>query len=75
MRRLALGALGERVDDMLRRPGLGIAAPEVDERLAVGAAAADDASEQRAEVLLGKPLEALGRRPHRRIVLATVASL
>ena len=49
--------LGERVDHVLRRPDLGIPAPEVDERLALERRVPRDLREQRSEVLLREPFE------------------
>ncbi len=60
--------LGERVDHVLRRPDLGIPAPEVDERLPVERSVLGDLRQERGEVLLREPIEPVGRRPHRPIV-------
>lgn len=50
----------ERVDHVRRRPDLRIPAPEVDERLPLERSVLGNASEQRREVLLRKPLEPVG---------------
>jgi hypothetical protein len=60
--------LGERVDHVLRRPDLGIPAPEVDERLPVERSVLGDLRQERGEVLLREPIEPLGTRAHRPIV-------
>ena len=48
--------LGERVDDVLGRPGLGVPAAEVDDRLTVQGRRSGDAGKERPEVLLRQPL-------------------
>ncbi len=60
--------LGERVDHVLRRPDLGVPAPEVDERLPVERGVLGDLRQERGEVLLREPVEPVGRRPHGPIV-------
>ncbi len=52
------GALRERLDDVRRRPDLRVAAPEIDDGRAAVGRRGGDAGEQRAEVLLGQPVEA-----------------
>ena len=47
----------ERLRDMRRRPDVGIAAPEVDQRLAVARRRGGDPREERGEVLLGQAHE------------------
>ena len=54
----AVRRLGERVDDVLRRSGLRVPAPEVDD-----VAGRRDTREQRAEVLLGQAFEPVGPPP------------
>ena len=68
MSRRLVRRLGERVDHVLRRPDLGIPAPEVDERLPVERSVLGDLRQERGEVLLREPFEPVGRRPHRPIV-------
>ena len=58
MRSRAIRSPGERVDDVLRRAGLRVAAPEVDDLAGRG-----DARQQRAEVLLGQAFEPVGPAP------------
>jgi hypothetical protein len=60
--------LGESVDHVLRRPDLGIPAPEVDEGLSAECSVLRDLRQERREVLLRKPVEPVGRRAHRPIV-------
>jgi hypothetical protein len=60
--------LDERLDDVRRRPELGIAAAEVDERGAGFGGGSRDAAEERDEVLLGKPLDPCGAGTHPEIV-------
>lgn len=55
---------------MLRRPNLGIPAPEIDERLAVERSGRGNASKQRGEVLLRKPFDPIRRWPHWAMVLS-----
>ena len=67
-----VGTRGRRLESlhhMRRRPDLGVAATEVDERLALLRGCHRDTSEQRREVLLGQPLDPLRSRPHRPIVV------
>jgi hypothetical protein len=58
----------ERVDDILRRPNLGIPAPEVDERLSLERGRLRNPRQQRGEVLLRKPAEAVWPPAHRAIL-------
>ena len=60
----------ERLDDVRRRSELWVAAPEVDQRRAVGGCGGSYAAEQRDEVLRRKPLEAGGPGAHPVIVCA-----
>jgi hypothetical protein len=53
VRRLLVRASRELVDNVLRRPHLGIPAPEVDKRLPVHRRVPGNLGEQRREVLLG----------------------
>jgi hypothetical protein len=53
--------LSQCFDDVLRRPGLGVPASEVDQRRA-GRSVPRDVHEQRTEVLLGKPIDPPGPR-------------
>ena len=73
MRGLQPGGLAERLHDVGGRPGLRVAPPEVDERLALDRRMLYDPREQPAEVLLGKSFDP--RRPpsHRAIVLPATA--
>jgi hypothetical protein len=61
--------IAQRLDDVRGRPGLGIAPPEIDERLAARGCCSRDSSEESDEVLLGQPIEALGARAHSEMVL------
>jgi hypothetical protein len=56
--------LRERLDDVRGRADLRVAAPEVDERLALGGRGLGDAREELGEVLLGKPLDPPRNQPH-----------
>ena len=60
--RVAFAAAGERVDHVLRRPDVGVPAPEVDDLVPLLRRRGRDAGEQPGEVLLGKPLDAVGPR-------------
>jgi hypothetical protein len=51
-----------------KRPNLRIPAPEIDRRLSFERRVLGNLSEQRSEVLLGKPLESVRAWPHRPIV-------
>ena len=53
--------LGEALDDVRRRPDLGVPATEVDQRRAVGRSRSGHAGQELREVLRGKPVES--RRP------------
>jgi hypothetical protein len=55
------GDLGESLDDVWRRPNLGIPAPEVDQGRSVGRGGSRNAREELREVLRGEPVES--RRP------------
>jgi hypothetical protein len=59
----------ERFNDVRRWPSLGIAPAEIYDLVCTGLCGDEDASEERAEILLREPLQALGPRPHRAIVL------
>jgi hypothetical protein len=63
------GALDESLDDVRRRPELGVAPSEVDERRAVLGSRSGHAPEQGDEVLRGKPVDAGGPMGHEVIVL------
>ncbi|MDX6455742.1 MAG: hypothetical protein QOD48_1849, partial [Gaiellaceae bacterium] len=54
----------ERLDDMVRRRYVGIAAAQIDEWLAVKRSRGGNAREQRCEVLLRQAIESGGSRPH-----------
>jgi hypothetical protein len=56
------------VDHMLRRPDLGVPAPKVDKRLPVESSVLGHLGEQRGEVLLREPLDAVRGRSHGAIV-------
>ena len=58
------GRLGERLDDVRRRPDLGVASSKVDERLAVCCRRRRNPCEQRSEVLLRQPLNPFRRLAH-----------
>ncbi len=58
------GALGERFDDVRRRPHFGVAATEVDERRTGRRSCGGDATEKRDEVLLRQPIQAFGSGAH-----------
>jgi hypothetical protein len=58
------GGRAESVDHVLRRADLGIAAAQVDERLAWKAGGGLGQPPQRHEVLLGQTRETVGRTPH-----------
>jgi hypothetical protein len=58
------GAGRERLDDVRRRPGLRVAAAEVDECLALLGGPLRHAGEKPHEVLLGKALDTRGARAH-----------
>ena len=62
--RLLIRRLAERVDHVLRRPDLGVPAPEVDERLSLERRVPRDLGEQRREVLLREALDSIRRRTH-----------
>ena len=59
-----LGALSQRLDDMLGRPDLRIAAAEVDQGLAAFSRRRGDPGQQRGEVLLRKTMQSLWARAH-----------
>ena len=61
---MPLGALRQRADDMLGRPDLGIAAAEIDQRLAAFRRRRGDPGQQRREVLLRKTMQSLWARAH-----------
>ena len=71
MSRLLIRRLAERVDHVLRRPDLRVPAPEVDERLPLERRVPGNLSQQRREVLLRKPFDAVRRGSHRAIVRAS----
>jgi hypothetical protein len=64
-----LGASRQCVDDVRWRPGLGISAPEINERFALRYRRSRNAREKCPEVLLRKPLDPGGPPVHRAIVL------
>ena len=57
-------ALRQRLDDVRRRPDLGIAAAEVDERRPIRRGCGGDTTEKRDEVLLRQPIQAFGSGAH-----------
>ena len=63
-RGLLARGLGEGLDDVRRRRDVGIAAAEVDQRLAGLGRDSRDACEQRREVLLGERFDPVGARTH-----------
>jgi len=62
---VAAGGAPERLDDVCRRTDFGIAAAEVDDGRALDGGDRSDACEERAEVLLGQPVEAFRARLRR----------
>jgi hypothetical protein len=62
---MAPGALGQGVNDVRRRPDLGVPAAEVDERLATLRSSRSDPGEQCSEVLLRQPSDPLRDLAHR----------
>ena len=64
----------ERLGNVRRWADVGIAAAEVDERLAAARRGRSDAREQRGEVLLRKPVESPGTRAHPREHRASYAA-
>jgi hypothetical protein len=67
--------LDERVDDVRRRPHLGVAATQIDERRTAFRRRRGDALEQRDEVLPGKSFETFGARTHPVIVFSRSPAL
>ena len=61
---VALGALGQGVNDVSRRADLGVPAPEVDERLATLCSRRSHPRQQCSEVLLRQPLDPLRDLAH-----------
>ena len=61
---MPLGALRQRPDDMLGRADLGIAAAEIDQRLAALNRGRGDPRQQRGEVLLRKTMQSLWALAH-----------
>jgi hypothetical protein len=70
VRSRAIRRLGERVDDVLRRPGLRVAAPEIED-----IAGRRDARQQRAEVLLGQAFEPAWPLPPQWYVKFTIPAM
>ena len=66
---LALSSLRQRVDDVRWRPGLRVPAPQVDEVFTSAKRGGGYSAKERSEVLLRKPVQSLGLRRHRAIVL------
>src|SRR5262249_22443908 len=66
--RRTVGRVGQRVDDVLRRSGLRVSAPEIDDRLAFERGRGGDAGEQGAQVLLREPVKPGRPWAHRAIV-------
>jgi hypothetical protein len=60
----AAGALDERLDDVRRRPELGVSAAEIDERRPVLGGRGGDAAEEPDEVLLRESPQALRSGAH-----------
>src|SRR5689334_5653238 len=75
MRRVLQGALGERFGYVLRRPGLGVSAAEIDKRIALDRRLFSDASQQAAEVLRRHLLDSSRPPAHRTIVLSRSGGL
>ena len=61
---VALGALGQGVNDVSRRADLGVPAPEVDERLATLCSSRSHPGQQCSEVLLRQPPDPLRELAH-----------
>ncbi len=70
VRRGLVRGRSESVDDVLRRPNLRIPAPKVDDRLPPECRVPGNLSEQRSEVLLGQPFDAVWGRAHGAIVFS-----
>ena len=68
MSRLLIRRLRQSVDHVLWRPDLRVPAPEVDEWLPLERSVPSNLRQQRREVLLRKPLDALRRWSHRPIL-------
>jgi hypothetical protein len=60
----------QRIDHVPRRSNLRVPAPKINERLPVERSVLCNAREERSEVLLRKPFDAVGGRPHRAIVFS-----
>jgi hypothetical protein len=75
VRRRVASRLIEPLDDVGRRPDLGIPSPQVDERLAAAYRSFGHPREQRCEVLLRKPLEPVGPWTHRHKVVTDTRSM
>ncbi len=69
-RGLVARGLDECVDDVRGRRDIGIAAAEIDQRLARLGRHGGDAREERREVLLGEPFDSVRPRPHDPMLLA-----